>query len=93
MVGPSSQAAAPTRQAAGPKNATACADLRTRATGHPAAISASAEGPATADAAMAAIGGSSDTCPAHGSANRISRLLTDNVRVKHGLHTKQSVLV
>ena len=65
MVGPSSQAAAPTRQAAGPKKATACALLRTRATGHPAAISASAEGPATAEAAMAAIGGSSDTCKQH----------------------------
>jgi hypothetical protein len=61
VVAPSSQVAAATRQAVGPRNATACAALRTRATGHPAAMSASAEGPAMALAAMAAAGGSRDT--------------------------------
>ena len=52
---------AASRQAAGPRNARHCAALRTRSTGTPRAISASAEGPAIAEAAMAATGGSSDT--------------------------------
>ena len=44
-----------------PAPARTCAALRTVSTGTPRAMSASADGPAMADATMAAIGGSSDT--------------------------------
>ena len=58
VCGPSSVNAAAVRQAAGPRKAVACARRRTVATGQPRAISASALGPATAVAAIAATGGS-----------------------------------
>ena len=63
MVAPSSVTDAAARQAVGPKKATACAALRTRATGQPDAMRASAVGPAIALAAIAAAGGRRDTCP------------------------------
>lgn len=59
--GPPSDMLAASRQAAGPRKARHCAVLRTVTTGTPRAISASAEGPAIADTAMAAMGGRRDT--------------------------------
>ncbi len=66
VCGPSSLKAAAVRHAAGPRKAVACASRRTRATGQPRAMSASALGPATAVAAMAATGGSRLTCAGEG---------------------------